>query len=318
MICARHETSECIFIAHTTRNPLMDTATANLIQLMLDRAESLREKGDLHEAIHAVNAAIEKCEQELGPDLGTIDAFANSLETRADLYLELGRYEEAAEDLKHAIDQLDNRPDRIAQVGRLHALLGAAYDGQGRPEKVIDAWRRAVDFFEKHEPPLLMDVAAITNNLGFMAKAAGDLDAAEDHFLKSLEIMHSEVGRDHEETAAVSNNLGAVYLAAGYLDQAREMHMMALETRREIFGESHPDTAQSHNNLALALLRTGDRAWARRHFEKALSGFESLGAAYAEDLEAVASNYCDFLREEGEVNLADVIDGRVKELLAGV
>jgi tetratricopeptide (TPR) repeat protein len=296
----------------------MDTATANFIQMMLDRAESLREEGNLHEALHAANAAVEKCEQQLGPDLDTIDAFANSLETRADLFLELGKYEEAAEDLKHAIDQLDNRPDRIAQVGRLYALLGAAYDGQGRPDKVTDAWKKAVQFFEKHEPPLLMDVAAITNNLGFMAKAAGDLDAAEDHFLRSLEIMHSEVGRKHEETASVSNNLGAVYLAAGYLDQAREMHMMALETRREIFGENHPDTAQSHNNLALALLQTGDRAWARRHFEKALAGFEALGSAYADDLEAVASNYCDFLTEEGEANLAEIIAGRVKDLLAGV
>jgi tetratricopeptide (TPR) repeat protein len=273
----------------------MDTATANFIQLMLDRAESLREKGDLHEAVHAANAAIEKCEQELGPDLETIDAFANSLETRADLLLELRKYVEAAEDLKHAIDQLDNRPDRIAQVGRLYALLGAAYDGQGRPEKAIEAWRTAVEFFEKHEPPMLLDVAAITNNLGFMAKASGDFGTAEDHFLRSLEIMHSELGLKHEETASVYNNLGAVYLAAGYLD-----------------------TAQSHNNLALSLLQTGDRAWAGRHFEKALTGFESLGMAYADDLESVASNYCDFLREEGEANLADVIDGRVKELLAVV
>jgi hypothetical protein len=92
--------------------------------------------------------------------------------------------------------------------------------------------------------------------------------------------------------------------------------MMALETRRELFGENHPDTAQSHNNLALALLQTGDRAWARRHFEKALAGFEQLGPAYAQDLEAVASNYCDFLREEGDGSLAELIAGRVQAVLA--
>lgn len=296
----------------------MDTATANFIQMMLDRAETLRQNGDHEEALHAANAAVEKCEQLLGPELEIIDAFVNSLEYRADLYLEMGMYVEMADDLKHAIDQLDNRPDRIGQVGRLYALLGTAYDGQQRPEKATEAWQHAVAFFEKHEPPMLMEVAAVTNNLGFMAKANGDLDAAEDYFLKSLELMHAEVGVKHEETASVSNNLGAVYLAAGYLDQAREMHMMALETRRELFGENHPDTAQSHNNLALALLQTGDRAWARRHFEKALAGFEHLGAAYSEDLEAVASNYCDFLRQEGDASLADLIAGRVRTVLAGV
>jgi len=296
----------------------MDTATANFIQMLLDRTDSLRQKGDLDEAVHAANAAVEKCEQQLDPDLDNIDAFVISLECRANLYLEMGKYVEAVDDLKHAIDQLDNRPDRIAQVGRLYALLGVAYDGQERSDKAISAWQNAVAYFEKHEPPLLMDVAGITNNLGFMAKASGDLDSAEDYFLKSLQIMHAEVGVKHEETASVSNNLGAVYLAAGYLDQAREMHMMALEARRELFGENHPDTAQSHNNLALALLQTGDRSWARRHFEKALAGFEQLGTAYAQDLEAVASNYCEFLREEGDASLAELIAGRVRTVLAGV
>ena len=293
----------------------MDTPTANLIQILQDRVRSLREEGNLHEALHSCNAAVEKCQHELSPDLDTINAFTTSLETRADLFLELGQHENAIEDLKHAIDQLENRPDKIAQVGRLYALLGAAYDGMGQQDDASSAWQTAVAYFEKHEPPLLLDVAAMTNNLGFNAKAGGDLDGAEDHFLKSLEIMHAEIGQKHEETAAVSNNLGAVYLAAGYLDQAREMHMMALDTRRELFGENHPDTAQSHNNLALALLKTGDRTWARKHFEKALSGFEALGVAYADDLEAVASNYCDFLKEEGEEGLSEVIAGRVKALL---
>ena len=296
----------------------MDTPTANFIQMMQDRIQTLHDDGDLKEALHAANALVEKCQQALGPDLDTIDAFVSGLEIRAGLLNELGNYPDAVDDAKQAIDQLDNRPDRIAQLGRLYALLGASYDGQDRPERVIDAWMTAVRYFEKHDPPLLMDVAAMTNNLGFTAKAGGDLDSAEDFFLRSLEIMHAEVGQKHAETAAVSNNLGAVYLAAGYLDQAREMHMMALETRREIFGESHPDTAQSHNNLALALLKTGDRAWARRHFEKALEGFESLGIAYADDLESVASNYCDFLREEGENSLAEVIAKRVQELLVKV
>ena len=86
-------------------------------------------------------------------------------------------------------------------------------------------------------------------------------------------------------------------------------------TRRALLGEEHPDTAQSHNNLALALLNTGDRSWARRHFEKALTGFEALGPEYSSDLEAVASNYCNFLREEGENSQADLIAGRVRDLL---
>lgn len=297
----------------------METPTANFIQMMLERAKSLQAEGNLDEALHAVNAAVDKSERDLGPEPSRIDSFAKALEKRADLYIELGKYEDAEGDLKSAIDQFDNRQDRYGQVGKLYALLGAAYDGQDRTDMVLEAWQTAVYFFEKHEPPLSMDVAAMSNNLGFTAKACGDLGAAEDYFLRALEILNSHVGSKHEQTASVASNLGAVYLAAGYLDQARETHMMALESRQALFGENHPDTAQSHNNLALALYQTGDRAAARQHFEKALAAFEALGPAYAEDLEAVAANYCDVLNDEGDTQLAETIEGRVKNLLlAGV
>lgn len=293
----------------------MDSPTATLIGILQDRVESLRAAGDPREALHAANAAVEKCQSVLGTDLDSIDAFAFSLEIRGDIHRELGNFEAAREDYRQAIDQLQDRPDRFDQVGRLHAAQGAAYDGLGDEEKAVSHWNRAMEFFDRHDPPLLLDVAAMANNLGFIAKTNGDLDTAESHFLKALEITHSQLGQEHEETATVSSNLGALYQAAGFYEQSREMHMIALETRRNLLGEEHPDTAQSHNNLALSLLHTGDRSWARRHFEKALSGYEALGPEYAPDLEAVADNYCNFLREEGESSLADVIAGRVLDVI---
>jgi tetratricopeptide (TPR) repeat protein len=293
----------------------MDSPTATLIGILQDRVESLRAAGNLSEALHAASAAVEKSQQTLAPNLDSIDAFASALELRGDLHRELGNFDLAREDYWQAIDQLQDRPDRFDQIGRLHAGLGAAYDGLGQEERAVSNWQKAIGFFEKNEPPLLLDIAAMANNLGFIAKAAGDLDTAESHFLRALEIVHSHYGQEHEQTATVSSNLGALYQAAGYHEQSREMHMIALEARRKLLGEEHPDTAQSHNNLALALLTTGDRAWARRHFEKALTGFESLGAEYSSDLDAVASNYCDFLRDEGEGTLAEVIAGRVREVI---
>lgn len=293
----------------------MDSPTATLIGILQTRVGTLRAAGNLDEALHAATAAVEKCQHSLGPDLDSIDAFSSALEIRGDIYRELSHFELARDDYRHASDQLDSRPDRIDQLGRIYAGLGAAYDGLGRSERAVENWQMAMEFFEKHEPPLLLDVAAMANNLGFMAKSTGDLDTAESSFLRALEILHSQLGQAHEQTATVSSNLGALYQKASYFEQAREMHMMALETRRSLLGEEHSDTAQSHNNLALALLSTGDRAWARRHFEKSLAGYEALGPDHADDLEAVASNYCGFLRDEGEATLAEIIAGRVRQSL---
>ena len=295
----------------------MNSSTATLIGILRERVEKLRSEGNLKEALHAANAAVDKCQQHLAPDLDTIDAFVSALEIRGDIHRELGNPEAARDDYKQALDQLEERPDRFAQAGRLHAAIGAAYDSMDNVEKAARHWLMAIDYFEREDPPLLLDIAAMANNLGFLYKANGQHDPAETNFLRALEILHSQLGQKHEETATVSSNLGALYQAAGFNEQAREMHMMALETRRDLFGEEHHDTAQSHNNLALALLATGDRSWARRHFEKALSAFEALGPEYYPDLEAVADNYCEFLRSEGENQLADVIGNRVRDVIGG-
>ncbi len=274
----------------------MDSSTANLIQILRERVDSLVAEGNFDEAIHAASAAVEKTQQALSSDPDSVTAFVDALEVRADLHRSLAEYDEARNDYKDAIDQLEQRPDRMLQLGRLNAGLGAVYDAIDNPQRAAESWEKALEAFESADPPALLDVAGMANNIAYVRKSEGDVDAAETNFLKALEILHRELGPDHE--------------------QAREMHMIALEARRKHFGDEHPDTAQSHNNLALALLRTGDRAWARRHFEKALHAFEVLGNGYHEDLDAVASNYCDFLREEGEAVLADRIERQVKELVA--
>jgi len=295
----------------------MDSPTVTLIQILRDRVNKLVNDGNFDEAVHAASAAVEKAQQALSTDLESIDEFANTLELRGELYRSIGRPEEAREDFKGAIDQLGNRPDRLLQLARLHATLGAVYDDLGQTEQAGRFWETALDLFEKNDPPAPLDVALMANNLAYLRKAAGDIDGAETYFLKALQIYHELLGPDHEETATVSNNLGALYHASGYFEQAREMHMMALEARRQKLGDDHPDTAQSHNNLALALLETGDRSWARRHFEKALSAFEQLGSPYRDDLEAVADNFCSFLRAEGESTTAERIEGKLREM-AGV
>ncbi len=314
-IYARHLLDIMDISCRTTHPSTMDSPTATLIGILQDRVESLRNSGDLDEALNAASVAVEKTQQNLGTNLQSIDLFASTLEIRGDIYRELGNFEAAAEDYRQAIDQLQDRPDQFGFIGRLHAELGAAHDSMDHADKAAEHWQTAISFFERNDPPLLLDVATMANNLGFLYKYAGDFDAAESCFLRSLEILHSLYGQENGKTASVSSNLGALYQAAGFNDQSREMHMIALETRSNLFGEEHPDTAQSHNNLALALLNTGDRSWAAGHFEKALAAFEALGPEYSDDLDAVSSNYCEFLREEGETHLAEIIAGRVNQLI---
>jgi tetratricopeptide (TPR) repeat protein len=288
----------------------METPNPTLLAILLERAGSLCQTGDLPEALHAANAAVSETQRTLSTSLESIDAFADALEARAGIHRLLGDWEAARDDYREALDQLENRPDRLAQVGRLHAGLGSVYESVGRQDKAGEQWIMAIDAFGKNDPPLEIDIAHMSNNLGMLHKAAGNLETAEAYYLKALGIYHAYYGQHSEETATVASNLGAVYQAKGLLEQSREMHMIALETRTHLLGEEHPDAAQSHNNLALVMIESGDPVAARNHFEKALATFENLGTPYADDLDAVAGNYCAFLRQEGEPGLADLIEAR--------
>ncbi len=296
----------------------MESTASTSLRSLQDRVNSLRAAGNLDEALKAATELVDQAKHNLDTTkLSTVDFLANALEIRGDVNLEIGTYNASCKDYEEAIEKLQNRIECFPQIGRLHATMGSAYDALGFEEKAVTNWSKATDYFERCNPPLLLDVAAMANNLGFTAKAEGDLENAEAYFFKALQICNSQLGQEHEQTATISSNLAALYQTAGYYEKSREMHMMALETRRKLLGEDHPDTAQSHNNLALALLNTGDRSWARRHFEKSLMGFEALGTQCADDLEAVAANYCDFLHQEGEGYLADVITERVRGVLSG-
>lgn len=281
------------------------------MRILRDRATDLMSKGDTDEAVHAANAGLEKAQRSLSSDESSVVAFAGALEVRGDIFRQIGKLDEALDDYRQGIMVLKERENHDAQLGRLYAGLGAVHDMTDRREETEKAWTLAVEHFEAMDPPGLLDVVALCNNLAFLRRSAGDYDKAETYFLKALEIAHRELGSEHEETALLCNNLGACYQAAGFYEQAREMHLMALETRAAQFGENHPDTAQSHNNLALALAMTGDGESAKEHFQSAIDGFEAAGDGHGDELRAVMGNFAEFLRQSGDGVKAAEIDARV-------
>lgn len=294
----------------------MDSTKLTLLTILRDRVAHLCAEGNITEALHAATAAVLKAEQELSSDLDSIEVFALVLEVRGDLYRQLGEAENARDDYRQAIDQLNNRLDLAEQLGRLHAALGAVHDDLENFERAIHHWEVAISYFEKTQPPSPMMIAALSNNIAYLKKSLGDLDGAETSLLVALEIFHRELGPDDDETASVCNNLGALYHQVGHYEQAREMHLMALEARRKLYGENHPDTAQSYNNLALALSETGDPELAKDHFECAIDALSHCGAEIQHELVSVSENYIQFLQQSEDHQSSKKVADRVQQTLA--
>jgi tetratricopeptide (TPR) repeat protein len=292
----------------------MEESAATLVRDLKNQTQTLIESEQYAEALDAANQTIEQILSSSG--MIEVVAYAAALEIRGDIARNTGDYETAVSDYREAIELLQEDTSQNPLIGRLHASLGAVLYNMGDIEATAEVWQAAVRFFENSDPPLMSDVATITNNLGFLYKSQGDFDTAENCFLRSLEILHSEYGEGNCHTADVFCNLGTLYFTAGFYDQSLKMHTSALDIRKQLFSNSHPDTAQSHNNLALTLYQSGEKSFARDHFMKALQAYEELGAECAEDLVAVCNNYCEFLLNEGEPELADEAAARVRELLS--
>ena len=116
----------------------------------------------------------------------------------------LGRYEEAAETLRRALEGLDNAPTRYE--------LGLALDGAGRRSEAVVEYRRALDRDPNHLSAL--------NNLGVALASQGRLDEAGRHFERVLAVDPGD--------ADAYANLGLVLAARGARDLAASAFRDAL------------------------------------------------------------------------------------------
>lgn len=296
----------------------MESGTANLLQMLQDRVRKLCEDGQWDEAMHAATAAVDKARATLDDDPQSVEQLAVSLEVKGDFLRQYGYLEDARQAYLESLELIEGNETYLEQLARISASVAFVYDTDGNEDEAITFYKRAIDLFERMEPPSVLDVADLCNNLAYIYKSRGDFDTAENLYLKALEICHENLGQHDEETAAICNNVGALYLAAGYYEQAREMHMMALEARRETFGEHHLETAQSHANLALALCETDEDDWAKKHFSKALDIYEDKVREAPMDYATVSSNFAEFLRAKGDEKAATSVEKRAGKKLKKV
>lgn len=293
----------------------MDSGTANLIETLSERVIELANEDKWDEAMQAAEAAVEKARASDSGEFDDVVRLAATLEIKADLLRQQSFLEDARVIYLEALEMLNGKSECTEMLARVCASIGVLYDFVENDEEAILYYERAIEMYERLDPPELEEVADICNNLGFIYRSIGNMDTAETLFLKGLEICHNSYGKNHEKTAILFNNVGALYLKSGYDEQAREMHTMALEGRIASLGENHPDTAQSYSNLALSLAQMGENKQAKEYFVKSLAVFADHVDTAPHDYAAVAENYAEFLRSvEDDKGSAKVMKKAQKKL----
>jgi tetratricopeptide (TPR) repeat protein len=158
----------------------------------------------------------------------------------------------------------------------------------------------------------------LRNNLAMHYKKQGRHALAEQHYLRAVELLESELGRSSEEVGSLYNNLGGLYYAAGFPEQAKEMFQEALDVRVPLLGDQHPDVSQSTSNLAAVCYELGDYAAAQSHYDRALNILESHLADEQEaaSYEAVSLDYIALLNAINEEGKATDVENRLRQKLS--
>ena len=140
--------------------------------------------------------------------------------------------------------------------------------------------------------------------LGVLAFAIGDDEAAEREYSRALELREQSFGDRHPKLADVLAKRAGVEVRRGELDRARASLERALGIQRAAFGDAHPKVAVSLGNLGIVL--AGEERW-----DSAIAAMTEAASileyAYGSDHPAVANaadSIGDVLRRAGRTEEA--------------
>ena len=233
------------------REAHLGESSAEVAEVLIDAAGTLRELGKYEEAIAYVERAltIERKRQELG----TI--YANGLNELASIYVTKGWLIDA----KRALDQ--SLETNLAILGEVHPLLGVTYGNLGTVAMLESDYQAAVDYLskalsieERSYGKQHLEVTSTLMNLGAAYQGLGKLDEANASFARALEARRAQLGELDPLVAESLVALGEVALAhdrvsdaVGHLERA----VIAVDG-----STARPEQrAEAHFALARALTR---------------------------------------------------------------
>jgi len=228
---------------------------------------ALRMSGDVEAALPHLDRALQQFEN-LKNDRMAIAALTD----KADGLADLGRFEDAAKAYEQVIamaEQQENRRAVAVGKGQLAAVRG---DQKNFPE-ALRLYSEALEDFERiHEPAT---VANLWHRVGIVYQDAGDYQAAEDAYQKSLNLSVQTGNR--ADQAATLGQLGNLYSALGRTEDAVRLFRQAAEIFVAL-GDLRSE-AGARNGIAIGLtgLRRFDEA--RSEIERAIECRRPLGHA---------------------------------------
>lgn len=162
--------------------------------------------------------------------------------------------EAAQQENERAQREAETRAD-LLQFFREELLASVAPGEQGKDatmRQVLDAASQRIEGRFDARP---LVEAEIRSTIGFTYRRLGELEPAERHLRRALELMREHAGEHDRRTLAVERRYVMVRSDGGHQAEEEPRLRANLAAARAAFGEDDPDTLAAANNLGLMLSR---------------------------------------------------------------
>ncbi|MES2597121.1 MAG: tetratricopeptide repeat protein [Verrucomicrobiota bacterium] len=280
------------------------------------QVQSLLAEGKHDEALKAATAALVEAREHSNEGDERNAMLCQALHILGDVQREMHQIVGAEASYREGLELAGDRPDLLGERARLRMQLATLLDFNEREADAAPVYEQAAADFEALTPPDDVTAAQLRNNLAMIYKGLGKFALAEQHYLRSLEVIELRMGRESEAVASVYNNLGSLYYTAGFADEALKMFKEGLVIREKMLGPDHTDVAQSLSNIATARHELGDNMSALLDFERALRILEASVKEKASSYEAVGGDYIALLEALNQERRAEAFQKRMQKVLA--
>lgn len=288
-------------------------ALATLVQL----------KGDFDRAESLLQRALKIREKFLGPNDYQVSIALTAI---ANLQRVKGDYGQAVKTFSRS---LAIREKLFGSEHPVVALtlnnLASVYQNMGRFVEAEASLLRALRIFVNPSASAAMNIkdfdstemiGLILNNLGSLYQETGDYVSAEKHFLRSLELSESKLGKEHPKTAITLSNLARLYLVKGDLERAEVMFLRSLEILKKAHNDpENLDVAVMMNNLADVYRFRRDYGRAAETLRKVLEIRERIHRGEHPDVARSLSNLAVLYEEQGDAERAAALMQRALPML---
>jgi tetratricopeptide (TPR) repeat protein len=152
----------------------------------------------------------------------------------------------------------------------LHITMGDVLRGMGNYDAAVHSLQRGLDLRPQGPDPWR---ARALINLGLIYSVKGDLEQAQDHYLRALEISQ-QLG-DRWKMVDIRMNLAMAARIAGEWERAACQYQEALELARQLGGMRQQ--AQIALNLGVLYTKRGEHELAARHLAHCLEIVDTRG-----------------------------------------